>query len=121
MNLFNLEEAVFRMTDLPAREFGFADRGRLMPGHFADIVAFDRETLFDRATFEHPPRPAAGIDQGFVNGVAVWQDGPSTGARPGSVLWSKPIDQNHRSIVFDHRDCPGCNRGAQGYSDENTR
>ncbi|WP_434106164.1 N-acyl-D-amino-acid deacylase family protein [Paraburkholderia caffeinilytica] len=118
-NLFSLEEAVFRMTGLPAQEFGFLDRGLLMPGNFADIVVFDPETVLDRATFEHPQRPAAGIDQVFVNGVVVWQDGASTGARPGSVLRPNPIVQNQRPIVSGHGvNCPGCNRDALGYSDE---
>ncbi len=86
VGLFSLEEAVFRMTGLPAREFGIAGRGMLAAGHYADLVVFDPATVIDRATFEHPTRPAAGIEQVFVNGVSVWVDGRATGARPGAVL-----------------------------------
>lgn len=86
VGLFSLEEAVFRMTGLPAREFGLEGRGTLGVGSHADLVVFDPATVIDRATFEHPTRPAAGIAQVFVNGVAVWVEGAATGARPGAVI-----------------------------------
>ncbi|MEA2783433.1 MAG: N-acyl-D-amino-acid deacylase [Rhodospirillaceae bacterium] len=90
VGLFGLEEAVFRMTGLPAREFGIDRRGRLAAGHFADIVVFDPETIADRATFEHPQQISAGIELVLVNGVAVWQNGRPTGTRPGRVLRPLP-------------------------------
>jgi N-acyl-D-amino-acid deacylase len=90
VGLFGLEEAVFRMTGLPAREFGIDRRGCLAPGHFADIVVFDPATVCDRATFENPQQPSAGIEQVFVNGQAVWKDGYATGVRPGTVLRPLP-------------------------------
>ena len=90
VGLFSLEEAVRRMTGLPAQEFGIAGRGTLKVGHFADLTIFDAETVIDRATFEQPTLPAAGIEEVLVNGVSVWQDGAATGARPGSVLRPKP-------------------------------
>ena len=64
--LFPIEEAVRRMTALPAARFGLTGRGRLAPGGFADIVVFDPETILDRATFDEPARPAAGIDTVLV-------------------------------------------------------
>lgn len=91
VGLFSLEEAVFRMTGLPAHEFGMEGRGLLAPGNFADITVFDPETVLDRATFEDPIQPSAGIDLVLVNGVAVWKNGVATGARPGAVLSPRPV------------------------------
>jgi len=86
VGLFSLEEAVRKMTSLPARRFGLKDRGRLAAGAFADIVVFDPAGVLDRATFEQPATPAAGISLVLVNGQAVWKEGKATGARPGRVL-----------------------------------
>jgi N-acyl-D-amino-acid deacylase len=86
LNLFTLEEAVHRMTGLPAAKFGFKDRGVLRLGAFADLVLFDPERITDRATFTDPKQPAGGIACVFVNGVPVWRDGSATGERPGRVL-----------------------------------
>src|SRR5690606_24883823 len=69
VGLFSLEEAVFRMTGLPAREFGLDGRGTLVPGNFADITVFDPDTVADRATFEEPAQAADGIALVLVNGV----------------------------------------------------
>jgi N-acyl-D-amino-acid deacylase len=84
--LFDIEEAVRRMTSLPAATFGFADRGVVKLGAFADLVLFDPDTVIDTATFERPVQAAQGIQLVLVNGVPVWRDGASTGARPGRVL-----------------------------------
>lgn len=84
--LFGFEEAVRRMTGLTAREFRLAGRGLLAPGCFADVVALDRETVADRATFEDSTLPSAGIARVMVNGVDVLVDGQATGATPGRVL-----------------------------------
>jgi len=91
VGLFSLEEAVFRMTGLPAREFGLDGRGTLVPGNFADITVFDPDTVTDRATFEEPAQAAYGIALVLVNGVAVWKEGTATGARPGAVLRPRPV------------------------------
>ena len=86
LGMFPMEEAVRRMTSLPAARFGLTGRGRLAPGGFADIVVFDPGTIVDRATFDEPTVPAAGIDTVLVNGRPVWRDGAPTGERPGRML-----------------------------------
>jgi N-acyl-D-amino-acid deacylase len=84
--VFSLEEAVFRMTGNAARVFGLADRGRIATGTAADIVLFDAAQVLDRATYEKPFEPAAGICRVLVNGDTVWRDGAATGRRPGRLL-----------------------------------
>jgi N-acyl-D-amino-acid deacylase len=86
LGLFPLEEAVRRMTGLSAARFGLAGRGVISTGAYADITVFDAETIFDRATFEAPMTPAAGIEYVFVNGRPVWTEGKPTGERPGRAL-----------------------------------
>jgi N-acyl-D-amino-acid deacylase len=81
-----LEEAIRKMTSLPAEQFGFADRGRLVVGARADVVVFDAARVTDRATYEQPHQYPAGIAHVLVNGVAVVQNGEHTGAAPGQVL-----------------------------------
>jgi N-acyl-D-amino-acid deacylase len=81
-----LEEAVRRMTSLPAGHFRFADRGSIEEGFAADLVIFDPATAGDTATFEKPHAYAAGIPHVIVNGVPVVKNGEHTNARPGSVL-----------------------------------
>ena len=84
--LFPLEEAVRKMSGLPAATFGLTDRGRLAPGMAADLVLFDPARVIDRATFETPTLPADGIAEVWVNGRSVWREGAVTGARPGRAL-----------------------------------
>ncbi len=86
VGLFTLEEAIRRMTSLPAAKFGLTGRGILRPGAYADLVLFDPKTIVDRASFEKPKVPAAGIELVMVNGSAVWRDGKPSGARPGRAL-----------------------------------
>jgi len=86
IGLFTLEEAVRKMTSLTAATFGIKERGVIAEGYFADLVLFDADTVIDSATFKNPAEPAAGISQVFVNGVRVWRNGESTGARPGFGL-----------------------------------
>jgi N-acyl-D-amino-acid deacylase len=81
-----LEDAVRRMTSLPADRFRLKDRGRIAEGFHADLVLFDPATVIDTATFDHPVSPAEGIRRVWVNGEAVWRDGKVTGARPGLAL-----------------------------------
>jgi N-acyl-D-amino-acid deacylase len=85
--LISLEEAVRRLTSLPATNLGLKDRGALKNGMFADVVVFDPKTIADRATFEQPHRYAVGMRHVLVNGVPVLKDGEHTGAMPGRALW----------------------------------
>jgi N-acyl-D-amino-acid deacylase len=86
LGLMSLEEAVHRMTAVAADTFGVRERGRIAPGHYADLVMFDPATVIDRATFEEPCRPAAGINWVFVNGQAAVADGKVSGTCNGRVL-----------------------------------
>jgi N-acyl-D-amino-acid deacylase len=84
--VLSLEEAVRRMTSLPAGHFRFADRGLIKEGLAADLVVFDPATVADAATFEKPHAYASGIPHVIVNGVVVVKGGEHTNARPGAVL-----------------------------------
>ena len=84
--VLSLESAVWKMTGLPARRLGLADRGVLASGAKADVVVFDPATVADRATYEDPHRYATGIGHVLVNGRVVIADGEHTGALPGRVL-----------------------------------
>jgi N-acyl-D-amino-acid deacylase len=81
--LMPLEEAIRKMTSVPARRVGLHDRGVIAPGARADLVAFDPETVIDHATFERPHQYPTGIPHVWVGGVAVLQGGEHTDARPG--------------------------------------
>jgi N-acyl-D-amino-acid deacylase len=85
--LLPLEEAVRKMTSLPAGNLGLDRRGLLQDGYFADVVVFDPKTILDHATYEKPHQYAEGVRHVFVNGVQVLKDGEHTGARPGRALW----------------------------------
>jgi N-acyl-D-amino-acid deacylase len=74
LGLFPLEEAVRRMTGVPAGVFGLRDRGVIREGAFADLVIFDPATVIDRADFSEPQQAAAGIELVMVNGEAVWRE-----------------------------------------------
>jgi len=84
--IISLEEAVHKMSGLPARKFRWADHGLLKDGYAADIVVFDPRTVIDCATFEKPHQYPQGIKHVLVNGQAVIRNGEHTGARPGKVL-----------------------------------
>jgi N-acyl-D-amino-acid deacylase len=86
VGLFPLETAIHKMTGLTAETFRIPDRGVIREGAFADLVLFDPQLIADRATFEQPMQPAAGIVSVFVNGTAVWDANNATGARPGRPL-----------------------------------
>jgi N-acyl-D-amino-acid deacylase len=84
--LLTLEEAVHKMTGLPARRFGLERRGELKEGWCADIVVFDPQAVTDAATYEDPRRYPRGIEYVVVNGQVVAEKGKQTGERPGCVL-----------------------------------
>jgi N-acyl-D-amino-acid deacylase len=84
--LLPLEEAVRKMTSLPATNLGIARRGLLKEGYFADVVVFEPQTIQDHATFEKPMQYATGVSEVWVNGTAVIRDGEHTGAKPGRAL-----------------------------------
>lgn len=84
--LLTLEEAVRKMTSLPARAMGLKTKGILRPGLDADLVVFDPDVVASRATYDDPCRHPVGISHVIVDGRFVIQDGKPTGARPGSVI-----------------------------------
>ncbi|MER7754938.1 D-aminoacylase [Kitasatospora sp. NPDC097643] len=86
LGVLTLEETVARMTGRPAARLGLHRRGRIAPGHHADLVLFDPERVRDAATYEQPRLPAEGIEYVYVNGTAVVRQGRTTGARPGRAL-----------------------------------
>ncbi len=84
--LLTLEQAVHKMSGAAAKHMGFADRGVIRPGAYADLVLFDPATVSDRSTFATPLALSVGIDRVWVNGAVVWQDGRTTKARPGKAI-----------------------------------
>jgi N-acyl-D-amino-acid deacylase len=85
--VLTLEEAIRKMTGLPAMNLGLDHRGFVQEGMFADVVVFDPKTVADKATFEKPHQYAVGMKHVFVNGKQVLKDGEHTGAKPGRALW----------------------------------
>jgi N-acyl-D-amino-acid deacylase len=81
-----LEEAIRKLTSLPADTLRVKERGRLQPNYFADVVVFDPATIADRSTYEKPHQYATGVRHVFVNGTQVVRDGEHTGAKPGRVV-----------------------------------
>jgi N-acyl-D-aspartate/D-glutamate deacylase len=103
-----LEDAVRKMTGLPASTIGIVDRGLLEPGMAADVTGFDPDTIIDHATYEDPARPSDGVRFVVVNGVVALERGAPTGARGGAVLArsahmpSRPMDVGRdRRVHFE--------------------
>ena len=84
--LMPIEDAVRRLTALPAENLRLKERGRLAVGFFADLVIFDPATIQDHATFEKPHQLSTGVEQVFVNGVQVLRNSEATGATPGRAV-----------------------------------
>ena len=82
-----LEDAIRKLTGLPATNLELDRRGFLREGMFADVAVFDAATIADTATFEKPHQFAVGMKHVFVNGGHVLKDGEHTGAKPGRALW----------------------------------
>jgi len=85
-NLLTMEEAVRKMTSLPARAMGLDRKGLLRSGMDADLVVFDPTTVESRATFENPRQYPNGIDHVIVNGELAVRDGKTTGNLPGQAV-----------------------------------
>jgi N-acyl-D-aspartate/D-glutamate deacylase len=84
-----LEDAVRKMTSLPAQILGIRDRGQIRAGYFADLVVFDPARVAETNSFERPKSYATGVRFVLVNGVVVIDNGEHTGARPGRVLYGR--------------------------------
>lgn len=86
---FSLEEAIRKMTAMPAARLGLKDRGFIKKGMIADLVLFDANSVIDRATFAEPHTFSTGIRATFVNGVRVWDGAKISGSTPGTILRKK--------------------------------
>jgi N-acyl-D-amino-acid deacylase len=96
--VISLEEAIYKLTTLPASNLKIKKRGALKVGYFADLALFNPKTIQDHATFDKPMHYATGMQHVFVNGVQVLKDGEHTGALPGKVVrgpgWIKKAHNN---------------------------
>lgn len=94
--IVSLEDAIRRLTSLPASNLKIERRGSLTPGHFADVVVFDPAKIQDHATYDKPHAYSTGMIHVFVNGEHVLKNGDHTGALPGRVVrgpgWRGKID-----------------------------
>ena len=85
-HMLPLEQAIRRITSLPAQRERLRDRGLLKPGYFADITIFDASTIVDKATYQHPTELSQGVKYVFVNGQLEYDQGRLTGAKAGIAL-----------------------------------
>jgi N-acyl-D-amino-acid deacylase len=103
----SLQEAVRRLSSLPAGNLSLEDRGRLRAGYFADIVIFDPATIADHATFEQPRQYSTGVEHVLVNGELALENGEPTSARPGRVIrgraWTGAPGGGCRATAHDWR------------------
>ena len=98
LKLISLEDAIRKMTSLPAQTFGFRDRGMIREGFAADIVIFDEKTIMDQATFDKPHQYPLGITYVLVNGAVVMENNQITEARPGMALRGPGSTLTHKQI-----------------------
>jgi N-acyl-D-amino-acid deacylase len=84
--IISMEEAIRRLTSMPAANLKISKRGSLSAGYFADVVVFDPATIRDKATFEDSHQYAEGMVHVFVNGKQVLKDGNHTGLMPGRAV-----------------------------------
>ncbi len=91
--LLTLEDAIYKLTKLPATNLKISKRGVLKEDYFADIAIFDPQTIQDHATYQNPHQYSTGMVHVFVNGVQVLRNGEHTGITPGRVVrgpgWTK--------------------------------
>jgi N-acyl-D-amino-acid deacylase len=86
LGVISLEDAIRKMTSLPAQTFGLRDRGQIREGFAADIVIFDPAAVTDKATFDKPHQYAEGFSSIIVNGRVVYDGQKMTGEMPGEPL-----------------------------------
>jgi N-acyl-D-aspartate/D-glutamate deacylase len=84
--VLTIEDAIRKMTALPAAIIGMSDRGYLAPGMIADLAIFDPKTIQDHATYQEPTKPSVGVRHVVVNGRLALRDGTPTGAKSGEVV-----------------------------------
>jgi len=84
--IISLEEAIYKLTGLPATNLKLKERGFLKEGFYADIVIFDPDSIEDHATFEEPHQYATGVKHVFVNGIQVLNQGEHTNQTPGRFV-----------------------------------
>ncbi len=87
--ILSLEEAIRKMTSLPAQTFGIKQKGLLIEGYDADMVIFDPKTIIDQSTYEEPDKKPLGISYVLVNGEIAVENGSVSGAASGRVLRHK--------------------------------
>ncbi|MFC1542204.1 amidohydrolase family protein, partial [Candidatus Latescibacterota bacterium] len=90
-NVLTLQQAIKKMTSLPAEQFGLANRGKIMEGYFADLTVFNPDTVIDKADWLQPHQYPAGIEYVIVNGSIVINSGEHTGQLPGQILRNNTI------------------------------
>lgn len=88
LGLLTMSEAIHKMTGLPAKVFGLGKRGRIAPGHFADLVIFDPKTIIDKADYDNPKVPSEGINAVWVNGKEALNSGSIGVSNAGRLLQS---------------------------------
>jgi N-acyl-D-amino-acid deacylase len=101
--LITLEDAVRKMTSLPATAFRLPDRGLVRVGYVADLTIFDPTTVSDKATFEKPHAYAEGVRHVIVNGRAVLKDAQMTGQLPGGPVYGPGLNKPAEAIVANAR------------------
>jgi N-acyl-D-amino-acid deacylase len=93
-HLITLQDAIRKMTSLPAQKFQINGRGILQPGMFADIVIFDANTVKDESTFEHPHAYSTGFKYVLVNGRVTVDNFKHNGTRNGAILHGPGYHEN---------------------------
>lgn len=100
LRVLSLEDAIRKMTSLPAQTFGLRDRGMVHEGFAADLVIFDEHKIADQATYVQPHQFPVGIDYVMVNGELVFAAGSMTSARPGVAV--RGPSYNHIATLTIH-------------------
>ena len=103
LKLITLEDAIRKMTSLPAQTFGLRDRGQIREGFAADLVIFDENTVGDKATFEQPHQYAVGFSSVIVNGQIVFDGEKMTGTMSGQPLYRNGYrgDKSDRTVIMN--------------------